>query len=152
MRGGKCPCRAGEGRGEAVSPIQSAFLNLKSAQRDCETAADFLGVLDKHEALVWSNNAIRQIESAKAKILASKNTEPEAKPITNDGRCPACGGFLDVAQDNGDGTYKPKTLEEHQSDRILRAASPVDASGKPVRMCPVCWKHPCPEQKPEDKP
>ena len=72
------PCGSSSALGcSAVSPIQSAFLNLKSAQRDCEAAADFLGAMEYGDAVVWINSASDLLASAKAKILASQNPKAQ---------------------------------------------------------------------------
>lgn len=60
--------------------------------------------------------------------------------MEENGKCQACGNYLDVLYDNGDGTYIPKTLQEHQQDRLKVAAPMIIRNGKPVETCFICYK------------
>ena len=74
------PCvQLREGKGETMTrPINktaSAFLNINTARSDCYSA---LHAPCRVHAIVWINNAIAQLESARAKL------ETKRKAVAND--------------------------------------------------------------------
>lgn len=52
-----------------ISAIDSAFLNIGTALNDCLLAREAWGDKDWDDAVMWINNAIAQLESARAKII-----------------------------------------------------------------------------------
>ena len=59
-------------------PILSAYLNMRTAKNDCDSAANAWERENLNDASMWITNAIAQLESAKAKISAY--LENETKP------------------------------------------------------------------------
>lgn len=56
--------------GSAIPAIQSAALNLGTAARDADTALECWDDEKWADSVMWINNAIAQLESARAKITA----------------------------------------------------------------------------------
>lgn len=54
----------------AIPAIQSAALNIGTAARDADNALECWDAEKWADAVVWINNAIAQLESARAKIEA----------------------------------------------------------------------------------
>lgn len=64
----------------AIPAIESAALNIGTAARDADNALECWDAEKWADAVVWINNAIAQLESARAKIEAhasSPNTKGE---------------------------------------------------------------------------
>lgn len=59
-----------------IPPIQSAVLNIGTAISDCELACEAWAANAWSEATLWINNAIAQLESAKAKIAKHQERQP----------------------------------------------------------------------------
>lgn len=55
-----------------IPAIQSAVLNIGTAASDCVSARDAWIESNWDDAVMWINNAISQLESARAKIEAHK--------------------------------------------------------------------------------
>ena len=51
-----------------IPAIQSAVLNIGTAASDCTSASDAWIDANWDDAVMWINNAISQLESARAKI------------------------------------------------------------------------------------
>lgn len=51
-------------------PLVSATINIDTARSDAVSALDSLDSDDYENAVIWLNNAIAQLESARAKISA----------------------------------------------------------------------------------
>jgi len=51
-----------------IPEIESAYLNIRTAGRDCESASNAWMKDNWNDAAMWILNAIAQLESAKAKI------------------------------------------------------------------------------------
>ena len=56
-------------------PIISAFLNIGTAIGDCESARAAWVDDNWNDCLMWINNAIAQLESARSKISAHQELE-----------------------------------------------------------------------------
>lgn len=54
----------------AITAIESAALNIGTAARDADNALECWDAEKWSDAVVWINNAIDQLESARAKIEA----------------------------------------------------------------------------------
>lgn len=68
----------GSSDGSAIPAIQSAALNIGTAARDADNALECWDEEKWSDAVMWINNAIAQLESARAKISAhasSPNTK-----------------------------------------------------------------------------
>ncbi len=59
----------------SIPAIQSAAINLGTAGRDTDMALECWDDNNWADALVWINNAISQLESARAKIVAHKDLQ-----------------------------------------------------------------------------
>jgi hypothetical protein len=60
---------------DPIPQIESAFLNIHTAQGDCDVAKERWAEQDWQECAMWIRFAIEQLESAQAKIGAH-----QAKP------------------------------------------------------------------------
>jgi len=60
---------------DPIPAIQSAYLNLTQTQRDCEWAKDAYGDDRLPDCLMWIDNALSQLQSARAKIAAHLEKE-----------------------------------------------------------------------------
>lgn len=60
-----------------VPPIESAYLNLGTVIRDCESAREALAEGRWDDASMWVGFARSQLESAKAKIEAYPKEDPQ---------------------------------------------------------------------------
>jgi hypothetical protein len=58
-----------------IPAIQSAVLNIGTAASDCGSARDAWIESNWDDSVMWINNAIAQLESARAKIEAHKPNE-----------------------------------------------------------------------------
>ena len=58
--------------GSPIPAIQSAVLNIGTAASDCGSARDAWIEANWGDAVMWINNAISQLESARAKIKSHK--------------------------------------------------------------------------------
>ena len=59
----------GVAQGSAIPAIQSAALNIGTAARDADNALECWDEEKWEDAVMWINNAIAQLESARAKIM-----------------------------------------------------------------------------------
>lgn len=59
-----------KGTGSAIPAIQSAALNLGTAARDADNALECWDEEKWEDSVMWINNAIAQLESAREKIAA----------------------------------------------------------------------------------
>jgi hypothetical protein len=57
---------------KAIPAIKSAYMNIETARGDCVSARVCWVVRDWDDSVMWINNAIAQLESARAKIEAHK--------------------------------------------------------------------------------
>lgn len=73
--------------GSAIPAIQSAALNLGTAARDADNALECWDEEKWGDAVMWINNAIAQLESARSKISAHASL-----PNNPDEPTPASGG------------------------------------------------------------
>lgn len=60
----------GTGEGSAIPAIQSAALNIGTAARDADNALECWDDGEWADSVMWIDNAIAQLESARAKITA----------------------------------------------------------------------------------
>jgi hypothetical protein len=77
----------GSDRAEYIPAIQSAMLNIGTAASDCGSARDAWTDANWDDAVMWINNAISQLESARAKIEAHR-----ANAGLLPAKCPECDG------------------------------------------------------------
>lgn len=72
-----------------IPAIQSAVLNIGTAASDCGSARDAWIESNWADAVMWINNAISQLESARAKIEAhTANVEVEPRRGSDVGTSP----------------------------------------------------------------
>jgi hypothetical protein len=79
------PSRCGGRRPSACSPIpaiESSVLNIGTAVNDCEWAKSKWIDGEWDDCVMWINNAINQLESARSKIQAHQKEENETSPST----------------------------------------------------------------------
>lgn len=67
---GRSRARVGSTGGSAIPAIQSAALNIGTAARDADSALECWDDEKWAASVMWINNAISQLESARAKISA----------------------------------------------------------------------------------
>ncbi len=53
---------------DTLPAIESAYLNMQTARRDCEHAQNAWALDNWDDSVMWINNAISQLESARHKI------------------------------------------------------------------------------------
>jgi hypothetical protein len=65
--------------GSAIPAIQSAALNIGTAARDADNALECWDEEKWEDSVMWINNAIAQLESARAKITAHASLPTDKK-------------------------------------------------------------------------
>lgn len=70
----RCGCRR-PSDGSSIPAIESSVLNIGTAVNDCELAKSKWIDGEWNDCLMWINNAIAQLESARSKIQAHQQEE-----------------------------------------------------------------------------
>lgn len=80
-----------EASGSAIPAIQSSALNIRTAARDADNALECWDEEKWADAVVWINNAIAQLESARAKIRAHASLPNVSHQLS-----PPAGGVTEI--------------------------------------------------------